>query len=279
MGGLALTGCGPTITAPNVVGMRLDAAHQAFEKLEVTEFEDKDGLEDRSIFLDNGWVVLKQRPAAGTKDVDTSTTIEMTVAKVGDKEIRDLLPANAPVIVELEKAEAKEEREQLEEAAAEAKAEAEEAAEEAKEKAASAEENLENARSYTSILNPIVKEFNENLRLFDQYGAAVRAAGGGDESAAGNALSATRYYKAGRDGLAVAVPPDDLGLEGVNTDMAAAMGSLLEASEALLVAIDTGAPSAFAQERQARNEGRNLWAKSIRRIYAAADQKPPLPPR
>lgn len=32
--GLA-AGCGPTITVPNVVGMRLDAAHQKFEALGV----------------------------------------------------------------------------------------------------------------------------------------------------------------------------------------------------------------------------------------------------
>lgn len=276
VGGLALAGCGPTITAPDVVGMRLDAAHQAFEKLEVTEFEDKDGIEDRSIFLDNGWVVLKQKPAAGTKDVGTGTTIELTVAKVGDKQIRDLLPADAPVIVELEKAEAAEERQQLEEAEAEAKAKADAAAEAAKEKAASATSDREDARGYTSVVGPIVEEFNSNLGRYDQTAAAVRA-GGGNEVTAGQALSAVEYYKIGRDGIANLAPPS--GLEGVNDDLARAMGLMLRASKALVVAIDTGAPSALAEERQARDEGRNLWAKTVRRIYTAADQQPPLPPR
>ncbi len=90
--GATLSGCGATVTAPDVVGMRLDAAHRKFEKVEVTEFDDKDVLKDRTIFLDHGWVVLGPEARRGTKNVDTDTTIKLSVAKVDDKGIRDRLP-------------------------------------------------------------------------------------------------------------------------------------------------------------------------------------------
>jgi hypothetical protein len=66
----------------------------------------------------------------------------------------------------------------------------------------------------------------------------------------------------------------------VSNDLGLAMASMVQACEALLDAIDTGAPSAFAREQRLRADGRDLWASSIRRIYAAAELRPvPLPPR
>jgi hypothetical protein len=76
-----------------------------------------------------------------------------------------------------------------------------------------------------------------------------------------------------------AEPPRGPDLGGVNTDMSLAMTTMASACQELLVAIDTGAPSAFAQERRYRDQGRDLWAKTMRRIYAAADQKAILPPK
>ncbi len=126
---LALTGCGPTITAPNVVGLRLDDAHRAFEKLEVDDFDDVDGLEnDREIMWDANWVVIKQEPAAGTEDIDTGETIELTVVNEDDDELLDSIPSNSPVAQEF--------AEEAAEDAAEAEAAAEEQAAEAEREAA-----------------------------------------------------------------------------------------------------------------------------------------------
>lgn len=97
-----LTGCGPTITAPDVVGMRLDAAHRAFEALGVENFEDTDiiGGED-AIFLDANWVVVEQSPPAGTAGVDTDTTIELGVGNEDDPEVLDVIPADSPFAIEI----------------------------------------------------------------------------------------------------------------------------------------------------------------------------------
>ena len=94
--------CGPTVTAPNVVGMRLDDAHRAFEALGVDEFEDVDVIGDENtIFLDSNWVVVKQDPAAGTKEVDTGTTIKLQVGNEDDDEVLELIPADSDFAIEV----------------------------------------------------------------------------------------------------------------------------------------------------------------------------------
>lgn len=96
------TACGPTVTAPDVVGMRLDDAHRAFEKLGVDEFEDVDVIGDENtIFLDSNWVVVKQDPAAGTKEVDTGTTIKLQVGNEDDDEVLEMIPADSDFAIEV----------------------------------------------------------------------------------------------------------------------------------------------------------------------------------
>jgi hypothetical protein len=96
LGGLA-TGCGPTITAPDVVGMRLDAAHREFEALGVEKFNDRDviGNED-AILWDASWVVVEQDPAPGTEEVDTDTTVELSVGHENDSEVLKMIPGDSP---------------------------------------------------------------------------------------------------------------------------------------------------------------------------------------
>lgn len=99
--------------------MRLDEAHRTFEKLDVDEFDDIDGVEDnRDIIWDANWVVIEQEPAAGTKEVDTGEIIKLTVANEDDDELLDLIPEGSPVAEEFaakRAAEAKEEAEEREE--------------------------------------------------------------------------------------------------------------------------------------------------------------------
>lgn len=101
---VTLSGCGPTFTAPDVVGMRLDDAHRAFEALGVDKFEDVDVVgDDRTAFFDRNWVVLKQVPAAGTKKVDEDETIRLEIGAVEDDGILERLPEGSPVAVELQR--------------------------------------------------------------------------------------------------------------------------------------------------------------------------------
>jgi hypothetical protein len=77
--------------------MRLDEAHRVLEGMKVENFEDVDvvGKED-SIWLDANWVVVEHSPAAGTKEVDTDTTIKFSVGNEDDRKVLDLIPADSP---------------------------------------------------------------------------------------------------------------------------------------------------------------------------------------
>ena len=95
-----LAGCGPTLITPNVVGLSLDKAHQAFEALGIKEFDDKDAFEKRNAIVDSNWAVLEQDPAAGTK-VDTDTKITLTIGKIGEDRTTTRLPEGSPVLAKI----------------------------------------------------------------------------------------------------------------------------------------------------------------------------------
>lgn len=98
----ALVGCGPTFTVPDVVGMRLDAAHRVFEGMEVDEFEDVDVVGDEdTIMWDSNWVVVAQDPPAGATDVDKGETIRLEVGNEDDSEVLELIPADSPFAQEM----------------------------------------------------------------------------------------------------------------------------------------------------------------------------------
>ena len=157
-----LSGCGPTATMPNVVGMRLNAAHQAMEKVELKKFDDNDVVgPGRSIFVDHNWVVLAQSPAAGSSGVDTDTTIKLSVGKVDDSEIRGRLAADAPVILEL--------------AAEEKKAVDAQAAEDEAEAARKAEQIRQDALTKAADQATMAKEISDYAAKIDKLGLGVDA--------------------------------------------------------------------------------------------------------
>lgn len=82
--------------------MRLDDAHRAFEALDVDGFDDVDVIgEEDSIFLDANWVVVRQDPAAGTKEEDTGATIKLEVGNEDDSEVLEMIPADSPFALEM----------------------------------------------------------------------------------------------------------------------------------------------------------------------------------
>ena len=57
----------PTTTAPNVVGMRLDAAHRKMADVDLLTYADGDVIgPGRAVINDHNWVVLTQSPATST---------------------------------------------------------------------------------------------------------------------------------------------------------------------------------------------------------------------
>jgi len=120
----------PTTTVPSVVGMRLDAAHRKMAEVDLLTYTDADVIgPGRAVMVDHNWVVLEQSPAAGMAEVNSNTEIRLGVGKVDDLEIRDRLPVDAPVMLELAAAERKVADEQAEKAARAAKETAVKAAE------------------------------------------------------------------------------------------------------------------------------------------------------
>lgn len=95
-----LAGCGPTASTPNVVGLPLDKAHQAFEALGIKEFDDKDAFENRNANVDSNWVVLGQDPAAGTT-VGTDTKPKLTIGKIGEDRTTVRLKEGSPVLAKI----------------------------------------------------------------------------------------------------------------------------------------------------------------------------------
>jgi hypothetical protein len=274
--------CGSTVTMPDVVGMRLDAAHRELEKLGIQEFEDTDVIgEEDSIWRDAHWVVVEQDPPAGTREVATDTKIRLSVGNEDDEDVLTRIPADSPFA--LEQAEAKRE---AAEKAAQAKEEREaQAAEEKKEAAAETEQRIKDARSYAGKIDRTFAEPVQGvMRLYVENAEKIHAAGGGSVVAAQNAIAARDFFDTALSGLNAhdVSPPNSLddaeGLDDVVDRMRNALAGMVVASEALIDAVDTGAPSAFARELSARADAVREWNQAMRDIYGAADMEPRLVP-
>lgn len=96
-----LAGCGSeSASVPDVIGYRLDDAHNALKDIGFEQFDDVDAIEDRTPMMDSNWVVLAQSPAAG-ESAEVDSTIRLEIAKPEDEGVRDRIPAGSPVAEEL----------------------------------------------------------------------------------------------------------------------------------------------------------------------------------
>lgn len=178
---LTLTACGPTVTMPNVVGMRLDEAHQMLEDLGFENFEDADVIGAKeTIFRDRNWVVVSQDPAVGATEVDTGTKPKLSVGNQDDKSVLKRISADSPFAIEAAK-KAADQKEKKKEDAAERKSA----------KAAAAKKASKDARSYaTKIDQSFGRTVPDLVKLYVENADAVQAAGGGSVVAAQNAIAA-----------------------------------------------------------------------------------------
>lgn len=282
-----LAACGSTVTMPDVVGMRLDDAHRALEKMGVENFEDVDVIgEEDSIFRDANWVVVQQDPPAGTAEVDTGTTIELSVGNEDEeKEVLAAIPPDSPFAREFA-AQAAEEEEDQEAQAKKDEQEAErEEAEAAREAEAAAEERKDDVAAYVeSIDDTFGSQLRQLVKLYVSNADRVQAEGGGPVVAAQNAIAARDAF----DQILTIFntkdvsPPDSLdevdALSDVDDRMRNAVAGFVVASEHLIDAIDTQAPSAFAEELNARQLAISDWNQAMRDIYGTAKRRPKLIP-
>jgi hypothetical protein len=275
-----VTGCGSTVTMPDVVGMRLDAAHRELEALGIEEFQDTDVIGEKdSIWLDANWVVVEQDPPAGSPEVDTDTEVKLSVGNEDEGEVLDLIPPDSAFALEHAESEeraAEDEREDEERAAEEEK-------EAAKKEAAAAEQRAKDARSYAKKIDKaFARPVQGVMRLYVENAEKVHAAGGGPVVAAQNAIAARDFFDTALSQLNAheVSPPDSLDnverLNDVAERMREALAGMIVASEALIDAIDTGAPSAFARELSAREDAVREWNQAMRDIFRTAEMKPRL---
>lgn len=261
-----LAACGKTVTIPDVVGMRLDKAHQKMQDVGIENFDDEDITgKGRDAFRDHNWVVVEQSPEANAKDVDAGTKVKLRVEKVDAKGVLDLIPKGSPVANDLladAKKEAAEKRKKAEEQAAE--------------KAEKAKKSLSAGEEFLKEIDPTAKKFAKVVKLYDVNAGAVLH-GNVSATAAGNALAARDFFGLVRDqSFALKAPPGS-GLGDVPEAMANAAADYADACDALIRVIDTGAPSAVAEAQRLRDRGYKLWVSAMKLAYKSVDRKPVLP--
>ena len=266
---------GSTVTMPDVVGMRLDEAHRQLEDLGLEDFEDTDviGKED-TILRDKNWIVVAQDPAAGATKVDAGTKPKLSVGNQDDKSVLKRIPVDSPFAIEA-----------ATEAADKKKDEKDSAAKAAADKKSAAKKTASAARSYAKKIDEAFgARMPQLVKLYVKNADHVQAEGGGPVVAAQNAIAARDAFDqllsllGSRD----IAPPDSLDkvkkLDGVEDRLRDAVAGFVVASEDLIKAIDTQAPSALANELSDRAYAIRDWNQAMRDIYGAADMKPPLIP-
>src|SRR4051794_21237911 len=95
-----LAACAAPQPVPNVVGSRLDQAHNTLTDAGFEKFVDHDAVSDRGIWVDHNWVVVSIEP--GDTSLKPSTEITLGVVKADLSELTARLPADAPAVRELQ---------------------------------------------------------------------------------------------------------------------------------------------------------------------------------
>jgi hypothetical protein len=282
-----LAACGSTATMPDVVGMRLDEAHRVLEEMGMENFDDTDVMgEIDGVWRDANWIVVEQNPSAGTAEVDTGTTIELSVGNEDEaEEVLAAIPPDSPFAREYAAQAAEDEEDQeAEQEKAEQEAE-QEKAEAVREAEAAAEERREDAAAYAQTIDDTFGTTLPHLvKLYSSNADRVHAEGGGPVVAAQNAIASRDSF----DQILTIFntkdvsPPESLSgvkaLSDVEDRMRNAVAGFVVASEQLIDAIDTQAPSAFAEELNARRLAISDWNQAMRDIYGTAKRRPKLIP-
>jgi PASTA domain len=262
---LALTaGCAAEkVTLPDLVGLPLDEAHRALEKMGFEEFEDRDAFEDRSIMLDANWVVIEFSPGAG-ESVEIGETITFEVGKRDEARAIEALPEDSPVAQEYA-------AQRSEERARKEAAEAEQAADRAAAQAAS----RELLTGYINEIDPLLRLGTSLFAELDATAEGVRSSAYGDTESA-VVLSAINAAEAFRDQVSSHEPPVGSKRAGAHADMVAAVQRVVDAARTLFSADGPGRESSLARYTQVRAEAGESWNRALTALYRDTDVPPPL---
>lgn len=263
IGGLALvlSACGPTITAPNVVGMRLDAAHRKFEALDTKNFKDTDTVQHRDVLWDSHWVVIAQDPPAGATHVDTDTTIKLSVVNQDYKKLLDLIPANSPEAVARQ-------RQKKEDDAKAAK----EAAEKAKEAAAAKAKALAERKTYVEAADPVMRVGRDSILEISAFIDHAQA-GMSDAALTSNVDQAGHALDLYLSSLKLIDVPS-----GLKSDVGSfmdAIGELKLVPQTLLSANGSDRKGSVGRAREVYKQASAKYNQALTAIYDGSGLKPP----
>jgi hypothetical protein len=260
------SGCGAEqVALPDLVGMPLDEAHRALEKLGFEEFDDSDAFDDRAIMLDANWVVLESHPAAG-ETAGLDETVAFQVGKRDERRAVERLPADSPVAQEF--------------AAQEAKQQQDRAVQEAKAAEAAAQADQAHAELLTGYIDDIDPMLRLATNVFGEIdatsdGVRRRTYGGGQAAVVNKAVDAADMA---RDRVAGLVPPTGSRRAGTHKELAAAAQRWADAAQTLLSADGVGRDSSLARYTQVRTEAHDAWNTALTALYAGTAVAPPLLP-
>lgn len=267
---LALGACGgpaPEVDLPDVRGVALDEAQDVLEEAGFERVEDEDHLDDRAIFLTSNWVVVEQSPGPG-ETVPNDTEVRLSVAKIDDDGVLELLPQDSPVAVELQEEAAEDERRRQEQEAADAERaeqEAAEAAARAEEEATAAAAALED---YVGRLDPAMRVGTQLITGISDFAGQVRAGSLDDFSFQLGADTMMQTGEALVDGLAMGGPPEAAGRQAEYERLQAAAEGIDRAADTLASARGATRDSSLARFDEIWAPAVAEWNAALAALYA-----------
>lgn len=259
----ALVACGSDpVEVPKVAGIRLDDAHNVLKDAGFKEFEDIDAISDRQPLMDANWVVVEQVPPAGDR-MDQKDTVTLKIAKPEDERIREILPADSPVLAEIRERDADTERRNAESARRAADKERKDA-----------EQRLTDAKTYVGKVDPatrLAKAAIDEALVFGEDVGAGRASVldiVGYKQAFASTMDSYIAVLEGRD------LPDHL--ESAVNDIRESVDGFGYYLETLYTAVGPTAESSIARSRIVYADHKSSYNDAVAKIYEGSSVAPPL---
>lgn len=274
---LALSACGgpaPEAELPDVRGVALDEAEGVLEEAGFDRTVDEDHLEDRAIFMSSNWVVVEQSPAPGQK-APTDTEVVLSVAKIGDEDVVDLLPEGSPVAVELREEAAEDERHRQEQEAADAERAEQEAAEAAARAAEEATAAAADLQGYVERLDPAMRIGTQLITGISDFTGDVRSGSLDDFSFQLGADTMMQSGEALVEGLALGGPPESTGRQAEYERLEAAAEAIDRAADTLASARGATRDSSLARFDEIWAPAVAEWNAALVALYAGSTVTPP----
>ncbi|WP_162257482.1 PASTA domain-containing protein [Phycicoccus sp. Soil802] len=267
---MLLANCsGEPVPVPNVVGIRLDDAHNALAAKGFEDFEDLDMFDDRAILIDSNWVVLQQDPNPN-QETDRGGTVSLRVGKIGEARTRRALPSGSPVLAEILAKEKAAADERARRAVADAKRAADQKSADAAKQAARAKARTAAAAKYVNSIDPALRLGLTNHRELARLRGQVQNRQVTGEMLTDNVAAATTALKLLSTILESSKPSEEANLGQEHQRLESAVDAFGQAAMTLLSADGPDADAALKRFDVVYAAARGDWNAALRSTYAVA---------